>query len=172
MDMDKSGLQDHGLEDDQSGQHGGGRKRKRKGPVGEDSIKQKKEVHKEVERRRRAMINDGIEGIVALLPNPDKQKGAILAQAANYIRELQEENRKNGEEIALSTMRYESEIKELQTSLAAALSRYESEHAHCERLERSWRDAEARVSALRLELDGLRGLTTGDGHADAAETAE
>jgi hypothetical protein len=59
-----------------------------------------------------------------------------------------------------------------QTSLAAALSRYESEHAHCERLERSWRDAEARVSALRLELDGLRGLTTQDGHADAAETAE
>jgi hypothetical protein len=60
------------------------------------------------------MINDGIEGIVALLPNPDKQKGAILAQAANYIRELQQENMKNGEELAMSTVRYESEIKELQ----------------------------------------------------------
>ncbi len=60
------------------------------------------------------MINEGIEGIISLLPNAEKQKGAILAQAANYIRELQEENRKNAEDLALSTMRYESEIKELQ----------------------------------------------------------
>jgi hypothetical protein len=63
------------------------------------------------------MINEGIEGIISLLPNAEKQKGAILAQAANYIRELQEENRKNAEELALSTMRYESEIKDLQVGI-------------------------------------------------------
>lgn len=64
------------------------------------------------------MINEGIDGIVALLPSADKQKGAILNQAAQYIRDLQDEVRTKTEEVAVAGLRYEAEIKELQVGAA------------------------------------------------------
>lgn len=119
------------------------------------------------------MINEGIEGLVQLLPQPDKQKGAILVQTAAYIRELQDEVRQKNEEAAIGGLRYETEIKELQVgpvepmrftclthsaqnALAAAEAKYTNEHTHAQRLETAWRDAEVKVSAMRMELDALR----------------
>jgi hypothetical protein len=57
----------------------------------------RKNNHKEVERRRREAINEGINQISRLVPNCDKNKGAILQRAIEYILQLQEE-KKNVEE--------------------------------------------------------------------------
>ncbi|KAK5082853.1 basic helix-loop-helix protein [Lithohypha guttulata] len=50
---------------------------------------QRKDSHKEVERRRREVINEGIENIAKMIPGQDKNKGHILASACRYIQELQ-----------------------------------------------------------------------------------
>lgn len=44
-----------------------------------------------VERRRREVINDGIETIAKIVPGTEKNKGAILQRTAQYIQELQEQ---------------------------------------------------------------------------------
>lgn len=51
-------------------------------------------VHKEtnsriVERRRREVINEGIENIAKMIPGSDKNKGAVLQNACRYIQDLQ-----------------------------------------------------------------------------------
>lgn len=43
-----------------------------------------------VERRRREVINEGIENLAKLIPSPDKNKGAILTSACRYIQDLQQ----------------------------------------------------------------------------------
>ncbi|KAJ5562605.1 hypothetical protein N7535_002948 [Penicillium sp. DV-2018c] len=53
----------------------------------------RKNNHKEVERRRREAINEGINRISHLVPNCDKNKGAILQRAIEYIQQLQEEKK-------------------------------------------------------------------------------
>ena len=44
-----------------------------------------------VERRRREVINEGIENIAKIVPGNEKNKGAILQRTAQYIQELQTE---------------------------------------------------------------------------------
>jgi len=41
-----------------------------------------------VERRRREVINEGIENIAKLIPSTDKNKGAVLQNACRYITDL------------------------------------------------------------------------------------
>lgn len=53
----------------------------------------RKNNHKEVERRRRETINEGINQIAQLVPNCDKNKGAILQRAIEYISQLHEEKK-------------------------------------------------------------------------------
>jgi len=52
---------------------------------------QRKDNHKEVERRRREVINEGIENIAKIVPGTEKNKGAILQRTCQYITELQNE---------------------------------------------------------------------------------
>nr|CAI6604201.1 BBF_HP1_G0030710.mRNA.1.CDS.1 [Saccharomyces cerevisiae] len=47
--------------------------------------KQRKDSHKEVERRRRENINTAINVLSDLLPVRESSKAAILARAAEYI---------------------------------------------------------------------------------------
>lgn len=42
-----------------------------------------------VERRRREVINEGIENIAKMIPSTDKNKGAVLQNACRYISDLQ-----------------------------------------------------------------------------------
>ncbi|KIV77030.1 hypothetical protein PV11_08868 [Exophiala sideris] len=44
-----------------------------------------------VERRRREVINEGIENIAKIVPGTEKNKGAILQRTCQYITELQNE---------------------------------------------------------------------------------
>ncbi|KAF9939328.1 basic helix-loop-helix protein [Mortierella antarctica] len=52
--------------------------------------KLRRDNHKEVERRRRENINQGITELSRVVPNSDKNKGVILRQAVRYIYSIKE----------------------------------------------------------------------------------
>jgi transcriptional regulator CBF1 len=51
-----------------------------------------------VERRRREVINEGIENIAKVVPGQEKNKGAILQRTLSYILELQANEKRVGDE--------------------------------------------------------------------------
>lgn len=66
-----------------------------------------------MERKRRAVINEGVAAIAAVLPTNEKQKGLILAQAAQYIQQLQENERINTNSWAEEKGMLEQDIADL-----------------------------------------------------------
>ncbi|KAJ1980609.1 basic helix-loop-helix protein [Dimargaris verticillata] len=85
-----------------------------KPPVGsEEWHRLRRENHKEVERRRRETINEGINELMLLLPSPPKNKGKIVHQAALYIRQLKENEATNVEKWTLEKLLTEQAINEL-----------------------------------------------------------
>ncbi|KAL2000640.1 hypothetical protein VTN02DRAFT_2805 [Thermoascus thermophilus] len=73
----------------------------------------RKNNHKEVERRRREAINEGINQIAQLVPNCDKNKGAILQRAIEYICQLHEEKKSMTERWEQSNMTTTHAINEI-----------------------------------------------------------
>jgi len=85
-----------------------------KPPVGTaEWHQQRKDNHKEVERRRREVINEGIENIAKIVPCPEKNKGAILQRTCQYITDLQ--NEKNSFQTERAT--FDITLKELTNRL-------------------------------------------------------
>jgi len=66
-----------------------------------------------VERRRREAINEGINQIAQLVPNCDKNKGAILQRAIEYICQLHEEKKSMTERWEQSNMTTTHAINEI-----------------------------------------------------------
>ena len=66
-----------------------------------------------VERRRREVINEGIENIAKIVPGVEKNKGAILQRTFEYVQELLNEKNKWVDERAT----YDIAIKELTSRL-------------------------------------------------------
>jgi hypothetical protein len=58
-------------------------------PVGsEEWLKQRRESHKAVEKRRRERINEGLEELADIIPDGDRKKNRIIGRAVKYIKEL------------------------------------------------------------------------------------
>ncbi|KAF8310705.1 hypothetical protein DL93DRAFT_2230161 [Clavulina sp. PMI_390] len=75
---------------------------------------------KEVERRRRGAINQGINELSSLLPTnggPDKAKGAILTRAVQYIRSLKKNETRNIEKWTLEKLLMDQAIGDLQATI-------------------------------------------------------
>jgi transcriptional regulator CBF1 len=66
-----------------------------------------------VERRRREVINEGIENIAKIIPGTEKNKGAILQRTYEYIQELINERNKWQDERAT----FDIALKELTSRL-------------------------------------------------------
>ncbi|ORY93489.1 hypothetical protein BCR43DRAFT_497020 [Syncephalastrum racemosum] len=73
----------------------------------------RRENHKQVERRRRETINEGINALAAIVPNCEKNKGQILRSAAEYIQQLKENEAKVLEKWTLEKLCCEQAINEL-----------------------------------------------------------
>ncbi|KAF9915561.1 basic helix-loop-helix protein [Lobosporangium transversale] len=97
--------------------------------------KLRRDNHKEVERRRRETINAGINDLAACIPNPDKNKGAILRQAAKYIHSIQEIHQKLlAEKEALANIGFEYDRALLEKNMAQnELQRLITEHDQLKR---------------------------------------
>ncbi|KAI9203789.1 uncharacterized protein BJ171DRAFT_507952 [Polychytrium aggregatum] len=89
-----------------------------KPPVGSDEwLRLRRENHKEVERRRRETINDGINELAKLIPEGEKNKGRILNRAVQYIIQLKEQEQSNLEKWTLEKLLCEQAIQELSTQV-------------------------------------------------------
>lgn len=99
----------------------------------------RRENHKEVERRRRDLINAGIKELAALIPTPDTNKAQILQRAVEFIRRLKENENNNIEKWTLEKLLTEQAVSELNAS---------NEKLKAE-LERAYRE----IDSLRRQLD-------------------
>lgn len=99
----------------------------------------RRENHKEVERRRRELINVGIKDLAALIPTPDTNKAQILQRAVEFIRRLKENENNNIEKWTLEKLLTEQAVSEL----TASNEKLKSE------LERAYRE----IELLRRKLD-------------------
>ncbi|KAI0971181.1 hypothetical protein F4678DRAFT_96129 [Xylaria arbuscula] len=82
----------------------------------EEWHKQRKDNHKEVERRRRETINEGINELAKIVPGCEKNKGSILQRAVAYIIQLKTNEAQNIEKWTLEKLLTEQAIQELSTS--------------------------------------------------------
>ncbi|KAL1413182.1 basic helix-loop-helix protein [Vanrija albida] len=119
-----------------------------------DPIKMKKDSHKEVERRRRENINDGINEIARLVPGGSEKmgKGMLLRRAADYLSDITSKLGRFDEELASK----EREKQTIQSELVHSQARLAEEHARSMRFETSWREAEDRAASSQFELDRLK----------------
>lgn len=74
---------------------------------------QRKDSHKEVERRRRENINMAINSLSGLLPVKESSKAAILSRAAEYIQKLKETENANIEKWTLQKLLSEQTASQL-----------------------------------------------------------
>ncbi|CCK68474.1 Cbf1p KNAG_0B00250 [Huiozyma naganishii CBS 8797] len=77
---------------------------------------QRKESHKEVERRRRENINTAINSLSDLLPVKESSKAAILTRAAEYIQKMKETENANIEKWTLQKLLSEQNASQLSTA--------------------------------------------------------
>jgi len=121
--------------------------------------RQRKDNHKEVERRRRGNINEGINELGRLVPNGsgEKAKGAILSRAVQYIHHLKENEARNIEKWTLEKLLMDQAMGDLQAQLEEVKRRWEEETMLRSR-------AEAELEALR-NLNGINGNISNEGVA-------
>ncbi|KAG8933640.1 basic helix-loop-helix protein [Tulasnella sp. 418] len=112
--------------------------KRKKGMNDEEWNRQRKDNHKEVERRRRGNINDGINQLASIVPNHtgEKAKGAILGRAVHYIRELKENEARNIEKWTLEKLLMDQAMSDLQQRLDDFRTRWEQESERRMALER------------------------------------
>lgn len=105
-----------------------------------------------VERRRREVINEGIENIAKLIPGADKNKGAILQNACRYIGELHNKIKD-----------FDNERRLFEVAQAELVSRNNSLRDNAER---AWSETQKWMNRCRdagLQFDDYdAGLETGD----------
>ncbi|QUC22326.1 uncharacterized protein UV8b_06567 [Ustilaginoidea virens] len=82
----------------------------------EEWHKMRKDNHKEVERRRRETINEGINELAKIVPGCEKNKGSILQRAVSFITQLKENEQQNIERYTLEKLLTEQAITELSAS--------------------------------------------------------
>ncbi|KAL8863426.1 MAG: hypothetical protein Q9178_000107 [Gyalolechia marmorata] len=101
--------------------------------VGSDEWhKVRRDNHKEVERRRRETINEGINELAKIVPGCEKNKGSILQRAVEYITSLRANETRNIEKYSRDKMLMEGVVQELSSSvdsLKAELDRANRETA-------------------------------------------
>ena len=79
--------------------------------------KVRKDNHKEVERRRRETINEGINELAKIVPGCEKNKGSILQRAVQYIQKLQDDAQANIDKWTFEKLVTEQAINDLSGKL-------------------------------------------------------
>lgn len=86
-------------------------------PGTEAYAKMRKVNHKEVERKRRQTINEGLDELAKLIASPhaqpEKNKGAVLQKACTYINELKRNENSNIEKYTMDKLLCDQQIAEL-----------------------------------------------------------
>ncbi|CDU25554.1 related to centromere binding factor 1 [Sporisorium scitamineum] len=99
-----------------------------KRPRGLELDRQRKDNHKEVERRRRSAINDGITQLSHIVPGCDAKntnKGAIIHAAVRYIQDLKHNEASNIEKWTLEKLLMDQAMGDLTAQLDEAQQQIE-----------------------------------------------
>lgn len=124
-----------------------GRRSGRSATMGSDEwSRQRKDNHKEVERRRRGNINEGINELGRIVPSGsgEKAKGAILSRAVQYIHHLKENEARNIEKWTLEKLLMDQAMGDLQAQL--------------EEIKRLWEEERMARGRLEAEIEALRNM--------------
>lgn len=102
-----------------------------------DWQRKRKDNHKEVERRRRSNINEGINELARMVPNvgAEKAKGAILSRSVQYIHDLKENEARNIEKWTLEKLLMDQAMGDLQAQLDEMRQRLDEERQKREQVE-------------------------------------
>ncbi|KXT04590.1 hypothetical protein AC578_8671 [Pseudocercospora eumusae] len=122
----------------------------------EEWHKLRRDNHKEVERRRRETINEGINELAKIVPGCEKNKGSILARAVQFITQLKENETQNIEKWTLEKLLTEQAIAELSSSCDKLKAECQRAWAECEQ----WKKA--------AQKNGIT-IDTGEKEADAED---
>lgn len=116
--MGGSQQEDSFMDNSPGGGHSSGRPSGGSKPAvgSEEWHKVRKDNHKEVERRRRETINEGINELAKIVPGCEKNKGSILQRAVSFITQLKENEAQNIEKWTLEKLLTEQAIAELSAS--------------------------------------------------------
>ncbi|KAI8854144.1 hypothetical protein BC829DRAFT_429375 [Chytridium lagenaria] len=86
--------------------------------IGTDEwLRQRRDNHKQVEKRRRETINEGILELAKLVPDGDKNKGRVIQRAIVYITQLRQNEAAQLEKWTLEKLLCEQAIQELHNSV-------------------------------------------------------
>ena len=119
---------------------------------------------KEVERRRRGNINEGINELGRIVPNGsgEKAKGAILQRAVQYIHHLKENEARNIEKWTLEKLLMDQAMGDLQAQLDEMRRMWEQEREARQRLE-------SEVTTLRSDKTNATAATTSNANTGGTE---
>ncbi|MCJ1285163.1 basic helix-loop-helix protein [Xylographa opegraphella] len=116
--------------------------------------KVRRDNHKEVERRRRETINEGINELAKIVPGCEKNKGSILQRAVNYIIELKQQQDTLVNKRTLEKVVLEQALAELTTQNGV----------YKEGMQKAWQENEKLKARLRS-----RGIEEDDGGEISAD---
>ncbi|KAF2097518.1 hypothetical protein NA57DRAFT_77775 [Rhizodiscina lignyota] len=120
----------------------------------------RRDNHKEVERRRRETINEGINELAKIVPGCEKNKGSILQRAVQFITQLKENEAQNIEKWTLEKLLTEQAIAEL----SASCDKFKNE------CQRAWQEVEIYKTACNnagIIPDEIRNRENADGGGDS-----
>ncbi|KAJ2909577.1 basic helix-loop-helix protein [Coemansia aciculifera] len=83
----------------------------------EEWLRQRRLAHKEVEQRRRDVINTGIDRLAELVPGAERHRGRIVNQAVDYIHRLKETEAQNIEKWTIEKLLADQVISGLTNQL-------------------------------------------------------
>jgi len=116
-------------------------------------------IQKEVERRRRGNINEGINELGRIVPSGsgEKAKGAILARAVQYIHHLKENEARNIEKWTLEKLLMDQAMGDLQAQL--------------EEVKRMWEEERMARSRLEADMEVFKNMNASAGAASKEESS-
>uniref|UniRef100_A0A2D3VHH5 Related to CBF1-centromere binding factor 1 n=1 Tax=Ramularia collo-cygni TaxID=112498 RepID=A0A2D3VHH5_9PEZI len=119
----------------------------------EEWHKVRRDNHKEVERRRRETINEGINELSKIVPGCEKNKGSLLARAVQFITQLKENETQNIEKWTLEKMLTEEAIKELSSSCDKLKNECQRAWNECEQWKKAAQSAGVSIDVGKLDDD-------------------
>ncbi|KAJ1551208.1 basic helix-loop-helix protein, partial [Nowakowskiella sp. JEL0078] len=119
----------------------------------ESWLKYRKETHKEIERRRRDLINEGINELSKLIPNQEKNKGRIIMRAVEYILDLQTERADHLEKCNFEKMISADTIAHLHASMEYFKKNNEQTKEQLRKVTEEYEKDRERLKSLQSQLD-------------------
>jgi len=137
--------------------------------VGSDEWhKVRRDNHKEVERRRRETINEGITELAKIVPGCEKNKGQILQRAVQFITQLKENESQNIEKWTLEKLLTEQAI----TELSSASDKLKTELRKSYEEGAAWKRCAARAGVQPTEEEWEASRNGGGGVGDTRDDGE